>query len=70
MATLSKRIKEFRSFGGITATEAAAKAGMHPVVWSDVERGKNTNPTLRTLRRIADALGVTVGDLVDGTEGR
>ena len=67
---LSKRILEIRHGLGITAREVAEKAGMHPVMWSDVERGKNTNPTLSTLRRIADALGVTVGDLVDGTEGR
>ena len=68
MATLSKRIQEARSYEGITAREAAEKAGMHPVMWSDVERGKNANPTLRTLRRIAAALGVAVGDLVDGEE--
>ena len=36
---------------------------MHRITWSDIERGKNLNPTAATLSKMAGALGVTVADL-------
>lgn len=41
-----------------TITEAATAAGIHPAVWSRVERG--ASPSVRTLRKI---LGVLSGEL-------
>jgi len=31
----------------------------------NIERGKNTNPTVETLKKIADALNVTLDELVN-----
>ncbi len=57
-------IRETRDAIGMTAAEASKRAGMHPVTWSDVERGKTGNPTLATMVRMAAALGVSVRDLI------
>ncbi len=42
---------------------------MHPVTWSDIERGKNTNPTPKTLAKIAEALDVSLADLFVDEDG-
>ena len=36
---------------------------MHRVTWSDIEPGKNANPTPRTLEKVSMALGCTLADL-------
>ena len=63
--TLRRNIRRIRKAAGLTAQEASERAGMHPVTWSDIERGKNTNPTLNTLMKIANALGVGLSELTD-----
>jgi predicted transcriptional regulator len=42
----------------------AEKAGVGPVLVARLELGQ-TDPRLTTLRRLADALKLTVGELVD-----
>lgn len=64
-----ERIRNIRKAAGLTAQEAAEKAGIHPVTWSDIERGKNANPTLDTLKRMAAALGVRLTDFLDERRG-
>ena len=67
--TLRKNIRRIRNAAGLTAQEASERAGMHPVTWSDIERGKNTNPTPKTLEKIAAALGVKLADLFLDEDG-
>ena len=61
--TLRDNIRRIRKAADLTAEQAAERAKMHRVTWSDIERGKNPNPTPRTLEKVAAGLGVTLADL-------
>lgn len=54
------RIKEILKSKNITQTELAEKLGITQVALSKTLNG---NPTVETLQKIADALGVHVSDL-------
>ena len=54
-----KRLRREREWN---QTELAYHAGLAPSVISQIENGKR-DPTARTLRKLAEALGVEVGDL-------
>ena len=69
MTTLHGNIRRLREAAGITASEAARRAEIHQGDWSDIERGKNPNPTTKTLERISKALDVTVSDLFLDEDG-
>jgi transcriptional regulator with XRE-family HTH domain len=56
------RVKELREAKGWNQTVLAYHAGLSPSQVSLIETGKR-NPTATTLKGIADALGVEVGDL-------
>jgi len=45
----------------------ADKVSMHRTYYSDIERG-NRNPTLRTLLRIAEGLGVRLAEIMTEAE--
>ena len=53
----------YRNHRGMTQGELAAAAGIHPVYLSQIETGKRSGST-KTLAAIAEALGVTVDDLI------
>jgi transcriptional regulator with XRE-family HTH domain len=57
------RIKELRVQKGFTQDDFAARAGLNRAHLYRVEEGRQS-PTLRTLKTIADTLGVRVRDLV------
>lgn len=52
--------------GRFTVQQLAAEAGVAAGSLSQIERGKG-NPSFKTLQRIADALGLRIGDLVEAT---
>jgi transcriptional regulator with XRE-family HTH domain len=54
-----KRLRQEREWN---QTELAYHAGLAPSVISQIENGKR-DPSARTLRKLAEALGVEVGDL-------
>ena len=56
-------VKVWRGYRGMTQAELAEKAGFDQADVSRIERGQR-EPTGRTLRALASALDVTVGDLV------
>lgn len=56
------RIREFRQARKLRLRELAARAGISPGFLSQVERGQ-ANPSVGTLRRLAEELGVTLPDL-------
>lgn len=57
---LATRFRHERERAGLSLAEVAERAGMDPAALSRLESGKNPNPTLDTLYRVAAALGKTI----------
>jgi transcriptional regulator with XRE-family HTH domain len=55
------RVRELREEKGLTQVRLAVAADMNPATLNRIEMGK-ASPNLKTLERLADALGVEVGD--------
>lgn len=64
---LGKAVRELRRKRGATQDDLAAGAGITPATLSLIERGQ-ANPTWDTARKIAGALGVSIGDLAKLSE--
>ncbi len=60
-----KKIKQLRLIKGLTLQKLSNKSGVAVGYIADLENGKALNPTLKTLNKIANALGVTATDLLD-----
>ena len=56
-----------RRRAGLSQEELAARSGLHTTHIGGLERGVR-NPTYETLGQIADALGISPGELVAGAE--
>jgi transcriptional regulator with XRE-family HTH domain len=68
MSELGQRLRAIREERGLTQREAAEAAQVATDMISRLENGHYTSPGLRTLLRVAEGLGTTVGDLLpDGT---
>lgn len=52
----------WREHRGLPQAELARRTGLHRVHLSKIERGERT-PTIETLKKLANALGVTLDDL-------
>lgn len=63
---LGKRIKEIREQKRLTLKEVADGIDVTPSFISHIERGK-ANPSISTLKDIADLFGMTVGALLDSS---
>lgn len=61
---LAQTIKELRKKRKISQEELAKQAGITYSTLIKIESGANDNPTIKTMRKIADALRVTLDDLV------
>ena len=59
-----KNVRTARNDLGISQEELAFQAQSNRTYISDVERGKR-NPSIEVVERIAGALGVTMGQLLD-----
>lgn len=59
------QIRHHRDKLGVTQKDLAHWAGLHHAYISQLERGYKS-PTLSTLRRIARALDISPGALIDG----
>ena len=57
------QVRVYRNHRGMTQHELASAAGINPVYLSQIERRKRSGST-RTLAALAQALGVTVDDLI------
>ena len=57
------RLKQVRRAKGFTQAQLAQASGVHRVTISRLESGK-FSANVETLEKLANALGVTVGDLV------
>jgi transcriptional regulator with XRE-family HTH domain len=67
--SLGRRIRDLRQRQNLTLSAVASAAGVSVSLLSQVERGK-TDPSLDTLRDIADALGTTPFQLLAGGASR
>lgn len=65
---LGRRVRAAREAARLTQEEAAAAASIDYKRWQRLEQG-TVNATVRTLVRVADALGASFWDLV-GNRGR
>ncbi len=57
------RVQGVRIAAGLTQEEAALRAGLGYKRWQDIEQGRQGS-TLKTLVRVANALGVPFWDLL------
>lgn len=62
---ISHKVKELCAERGITIKQLAEKMKIAP---ESLSRAINGNPQLSTIRKIADALGVSVTDLFDRSD--
>jgi transcriptional regulator with XRE-family HTH domain len=60
-----QRVRHVRVAKAMTQEALAEAAGLHPTFVSNVERGYRV-PTIPTLLRIAEGLGVSPYDLIQG----
>lgn len=56
-------LREARRRRNFTQDELAARSGIDQTTISSLETGRHTNPTLDTIQRLADALGVSAARL-------
>jgi transcriptional regulator with XRE-family HTH domain len=62
--SLGVTIKRFRERRGLTQAALARAAGVHRVYFAQIE-GQTKVPSIATLEKIAKALGVKVGRLLE-----
>jgi transcriptional regulator with XRE-family HTH domain len=67
-AALAKTVRRLRRERGETQEDLAHRAGLTVAAFARIERG-NANPTWTTVRRIAEALGLTLASLGEQIEG-
>ena len=58
-------LKTLRTSNEMSLRDLAEKANVPPGYLSELEAGKKTNPSLDVLKRLARALGVPVGELLE-----
>jgi len=56
------RVRELRKSKGLSQEELAFRASVHRTYLGGIERGER-NPSLKNIKSIADALGVSLSDL-------
>jgi transcriptional regulator with XRE-family HTH domain len=64
---LASRLQAAREAAGLTLHAAADRSGVHLVSISRFEKGRRV-PTIPTLCKLAEAYGVTPGDLLPSCE--
>lgn len=62
---IARNIKKARKKLELTQEELAIKAKIPYATLSKIESGQVTNPTVSTLKKIADALGLTIDDILN-----
>ena len=65
---VGRAVKQQREAVGFSLRMLAARSGVSPSMISDIERGTKS-PTVTTVVRLAQALGVSVAALIDGGAG-
>jgi len=69
MEKLGERIKLLRELRGLSQQEIERKVGIKREYLSKLETGELKNPTYQTLKRIAEGIGISLGELVEARGG-
>lgn len=64
LPTIAQNIKKYRRLAGISQDKLSKLAGVTLHTIAKIETGSTPDPRIETLRKIADALGVSVDDLI------
>lgn len=64
MNKLPQNIKKFRKQKGLSQDKLAKLADVTHTTLVKIESGANDNPTIKTLKKITDALGITLDELI------
>jgi transcriptional regulator with XRE-family HTH domain len=62
---IADRLRELRGAAGFTQVDLAAKANVSLATIVEIETGKRRRPHIRTMWRLAEALGVELDDLLE-----
>jgi transcriptional regulator with XRE-family HTH domain len=62
----ARRLAALRGRANLSRDQLAKLSGVSADTVQSLEQGRVTNPTLRTVLRLASGLGVTVGELIEG----
>lgn len=62
--TIAKKVREARKRAGLSQDKLAREAGVAYNTIVKIESGENPNPTVDTIKKIANALHVDVGDMI------
>lgn len=60
---IAKRLKKYRLQKDLSQMELAELAGMHFTYYSQIERAVRKDISVRRLKDITDALGITINDV-------
>jgi len=63
-ANLAKKVKQLREKLGLSQEKLARLADVSNNTIINIEAGKQDNPTIDTLKKVAKALGIPVEDLI------
>ena len=63
-STIAGNIKKYRNKLGISQDQLSKKADLAFHKIAKIEAGSTPNPTIETVKKIADALGVSLDDLM------
>jgi transcriptional regulator with XRE-family HTH domain len=67
---ISENVRRIRKNKDLSQDKLAKLAGITLTTLVKIESGTNDNPTIKTLKKIADALEVTVNDLLEEESGK
>lgn len=67
-ATIGSNIKNIRIKSGLTQEKVAEKARLPYATYIKIENNHIANPTILTILKLAFALGISIDDLIKGTE--
>jgi transcriptional regulator with XRE-family HTH domain len=63
-STIGYNIKKYRNKLGISQDQLSKKSDLAFHTIAKIEAGSTPNPTIETVKKIADALGVSLDDLM------
>jgi len=64
MLSITQNLRKLRKAKGLSQEKLARLADVANNTIVKIEAGKNKNPTLDTLQKIAKALGISINDLI------
>jgi len=64
MSSITKNLRKLRKSKGFSQEKLARLADVANNTIVKIEAGKNQNPTFDTLKKIAEALGVSIKELI------